>query len=350
MIKAFFKKRDLIFKKPAGTSRGVLYKKPSWYIFIQDDEQPNRTGIGECSVIPGLSIDKEDEIEARLSDICRDINQGFSDLNYSDPKFPAIAFGLETALLDYSKGGNRELYPSDFTEGRQGILINGLIWMGEYSSMQKQVEKKLEEGYKCIKLKIGAIDFEEEYKILSGIRKTFAASELELRVDANGAFKAGQAKEILKRLAELEIHSIEQPIKASQLREMARICENSPVPVALDEELLGVYPYSKKAELIEEIKPQYIVLKPGLLGGFKQTEEWIDIANAHNIKWWITSALESNIGLNAIAQWTYTIKSDMPQGLGTGSLFEQNVNSPLKISSAKLFYQPDKKWSYEFVY
>lgn len=350
MMKAYFQKRNFVFKTPAGTSRGVLKSKPSWFIYLYDEHQPEKKGIGECSLIPGLSIDDEKLIEDKLSEICMKINRNEYDFSKSVPDFPAISFGVETALIDYYCSGSKQLFPSEFTKGKTGISINGLIWMGDFTSMHRQVVKKIEEGYNCIKLKIGAISLQEELLILSNIRKQFSSSELELRVDANGAFSFEEALEILKKLADLEIHSIEQPIFASQLYEMARLCEETPIPIALDEELIGKYPFDNKRKLIELLQPQYLVLKPSLLGGFKETTDWINIADEFGIGWWVTSALESNIGLNAIAQWVYTLNSPMPQGLGTGSLFERNVDSPLEIQGAKLFYNDCKDWSYEFVY
>ncbi len=350
MMKAYFQKRIFLFKNPAGTSRGVLKSKPSWFIYLYDENQPEIKGIGECSIIPGLSIDNERKIEQKLSEICMLINKGEFDFSNPITDFPAISFGLETALLDYNCSGTKELFPSEFTAGNAGIPINGLIWMGDLTSLQSQVKKKIDEGFKCIKLKIGAISLDEELLVLSNIRKQYSANDLELRVDANGSFGFNEVPDILKKLADLEIHSIEQPIFSSQLYEMAKLCEKPPIPIALDEELLGKYPYDNKRKLVELLKPQYLVLKPSLLGGFKETTEWINIADEFGIGWWITSALESNIGLNAIAQWTYTLNSDMPQGLGTGLLFERNINSPLEIKSAKLFYNDSKVWSYEFVY
>lgn len=350
MMKAYFQKRSLQFNKPAGTSRGVLLHKPSWFIYLYNEDEPDVKGIGECSIIPGLSHDDESLIEDKLSEVCQLINKEAYDFTKPLHDFPAITFGLETALLDYENSGNKILFPSKFTEGLAGIPTNGLIWMGDLTSMSEQVERKLDEGYRCIKLKIGAIDIDDEFLVLSNLRKQFSSKELELRVDANGAFRFEQAPDILKRLADLEIHSIEQPIMPSQLYEMARLCEETPLPIALDEELIGKHPYHVKRKLVEMLQPQYLVLKPGLLGGFKETTDWINIAEEFDTGWWVTSALESNIGLNAIAQWTYTLDSNMHQGLGTGSLFARNIESPLEIIGSKLFYSGNKKWSLEFVY
>lgn len=349
MMKAYFQKRNLNFKKPAGTSRGVLLQKPSWFIFLYDEDNPEIKGIGECSIIPGLSHDDENLIEDKLSEVCQLINKEEYDFTKPLHEFPAITFGLETALLDFENSGSKILFPSEFTDGKDGITTNGLIWMGDLTSMSEQVGQKLNEGYRCIKLKIGAIDLDDEILILSNLRKQFSSKELELRVDANGAFSFEDAPDILRRLADLDIHSIEQPIMPSQLYEMARLCEETPLPIALDEELIGKHPYHVKQKLVEVLQPQFLVLKPGLLGGFKETTDWINIAEEFDVGWWVTSALESNIGLNAIAQWTYTLDSKLPQGLGTGSLFERNIESPLEIIGSKLFYSGNKKWSLEFV-
>ena len=236
------------------------------------------------------------------------------------------------------------LFPSHFTDGKAGIPINGLIWMGEKSFMKEQIEDKIQQGFSCIKLKIGAIDFDAEMELLRYIRKEFSAKEIELRVDANGAFQPENALEKLKRLSDLSLHSIEQPIRQGQYKEMAKLCKETPLPIALDEELIGVFNTSDKENLIEEIKPQYIILKPSLIGGFQGTKEWVNLAEKNQIGWWITSALESNIGLNAIAQFTYLQNNPMPQGLGTGSLFTNNIESPLQVKGENLNYNPQLTW------
>ena len=348
-MQAYFIKRALQFKTPAGTSRGVLNEKPSWFLLLKD-EANNKQGIGECSVIPDLSIDKEREIEPTLEQICLAINQGTPikprEMAYS---FPAIQFALETALIDYQNGGHRILFPSEFTSGQESIPINGLIWMGDAQHMRNQVNQKLEQGYGCIKLKIGAIDTDEELSIIHELRKTYPTSKLELRVDANGAFHYDEAREVMKELAVREVHSIEQPISSGHTEEMAKLSADSPLAVALDEELIGLREYRDKYQLIEAIKPQYLILKPSLLGGFNESREWIRIADDFETGWWVTSALESNIGLNALAQWTYSLNVDMPQGLGTGGLFRENIGSPLEIKDARLFYNPDTPWKEDFI-
>jgi len=348
-MQAFFRKRSLQFKNPAGTSRGILHEKPSWFLFLKDEDN-NKHGIGECSIIPDLSIDKKSEIEPTLQHICQAINQGNpikpNEMAYG---FPAIQFALETALIDYQNGGTRILFPSEFTSGQESLPINGLIWMGNIQHMRNQVNKKLEQGFSCIKLKIGAINTDQELSIIHELRKTYPASKLEIRVDANGAFQYDEAREVMKVLAIREVHSIEQPIAKGHTEEMAKLSADTPLAVALDEELIGLMEYESKYQLIEAIKPQYLILKPSLLGGFNASKEWIRIAEDFDAGWWVTSALESNIGLNALAQWTYTLNVDMPQGLGTGSLFKENIESPLEIQDAQLFYNPGKSWNEHFI-
>ncbi len=343
MFQVYYKKYILQFKQPSGTSRGILTEKVSWFIFLNNNQRPEITGIGECGPLKGLSIDDRMDYENKLSEVCNNIG------NYVDQKeglneFPSIRFGVEMALLDYNHGGQKILFPSAFTIGKDSISINGLVWMGSYDEMRKQVKKKIELGYGCIKLKIGAIDFENELQLIRSIRKEFSSSQIEIRIDANGAFNPEEASEKLKRLSEFELHSIEQPIRQNQWEAMAELCATSPIPIALDEELTGIVDLHRKLKLLEEIKPQYIILKPSLLGGFKATEEWIDLAKEKQIGWWVTSALESNIGLNAIAQWTYTLENKMPQGLGTGQLYINNFECPLRISNGRLFSKPEETW------
>lgn len=344
MIKAVVRNREFKFVRPANTSRGTLYSKNVWYIVLYDTDNPLRKGIGECSVFPGLSMDDVEGFEKKLTEITNMINKGMLSLKIPIRDWPSVNFAIETALTDLNNGGERVIYPSDFTNGRGYILINGLIWMGSKSEMLKQIDEKLDLGFRCLKLKVGAIDFQSENEILQMIRNRYSPDDLEIRLDANGAFSTYEALEKLKALSDFEIHSIEQPILPSQLEEMATLCRLSPIPVALDEELIGKYPIENKHRLLKIVKPQYIVLKPGLLGGIKSCEEWITSANEMNIGWWITSSLETNIGLNAIAQWTYTLKNPMHQGLSTGNLFINNIASPLALTGEKLYYFPKKKW------
>jgi o-succinylbenzoate synthase len=357
MLKASYQPYKLIFKTPGGTSRGTLSHKTSWIISLWKDTHPGIKGIGECSVLPGLSPDDHPELEQKIKETCDNIHQLIhifsqqsSDNSTSQDEeiptagfhkslaqWPALRFAIETALIDLKQQGKQILFPSDFTKGKAGILINGLIWMGSPQKMNHQIEEKLNAGFKCLKIKIGAIDFNEEENILKALRKRFSRNDLELRVDANGAFSPDKALEILKKLAQLDIHSIEQPIRPGQWQEMARLCKTSPLPIALDEELIGISEPSRKDEMISTIQPQYIILKPSLTGGFQASNQWIDTARKTNTSWWITSALESNIGLNAIAQWTYTLNNPLPQGLGTGQVFANNIDTGLSITKGCLW-------------
>ncbi|MCU4175114.1 o-succinylbenzoate synthase [Carboxylicivirga sp. N1Y90] len=342
MLKASFSKHILKFRKPGGTSRGVLYEKPSWYIKLEDKK--GNIGIGECSLIPGLSPDNMDQIELQLQLVCDHINDFREDFHARLVDWPAIRFALEMAFKGLETGNPYLLYPSLFTSGSDSIAINGLIWMGSVDDMNQQIEQKLDQGFSCLKLKIGALDFESEIEVLKNIRKRFSKEALELRVDANGAFAIEDAGNKLKELAQFDIHSIEQPIQAGQWEAMRLLCRNTPLAIALDEELIAVNQFAKKKELLALIEPQYIILKPSLLGGWKASEEWIAIAQQYNIAWWVTSALEGNVGLNAIAQWTYTLKNRMPQGLGTGQVYTNNVQSPLYLKGDALFHHAEKSW------
>ena len=343
MIKATYKKYILNFKNPSGTSRGVLRTKETWFIFLEENE---KNGVGETGLFRGLSIDDVPNYEEKLSWVCKNINLGLDKLLFETLQFPSIQFGLEQAFLSLKSNNKFDLFPSEFTKSNKSIAINGLVWMGDKQFMKNQIQEKLKTGFSCIKMKIGAIDFETEIELLKSIRKEFSSKEIELRVDANGAFKPENALNKLEVLSELDIHSIEQPIKQGQLQEMASLCENTPLPIALDEELIGVFSSEEKMKVIETVKPQFIILKPSLVGGFKGSKEWIDLAEKSNIKWWITSALESNIGLNAIAQYTYTLKNELPQGLGTGGLFTNNFESPLEVINGTLQYNNSKNWNF----
>lgn len=330
--------KQLHFKSPAGTSRGVYTTRQVWYIQVTSSDYPGRVGIGECAPLPQLSCDDYPDYEERLRAICRSVEQhdGVYDAE-SLRAFPSMLFGLETAFLHLTKG-SLALFDTPFSRGEQGIPINGLIWMGHYREMLAQIEKKVAENYRCIKLKIGAIAFEQELDLLRHIRSAFSAKEIELRVDANGAFEPHVALDRLKQLSEFDLHSIEQPIRAGQWEEMARLTELSPLPIAFDEELIGWHTWEQKGNLLDALHPHYTVLKPSLHGGMRGSAEWIRAAEQRNIGWWITSALESNIGLNAIAQWCATYPNLMPQGLGTGLLFTDNVDLPLEIRKDCLWY------------
>ena len=335
MYRIHIEPRTLHFKQPAGTSRGVYTTRRVWYLHLTSDSQPGREGIGECAPLPNLSCDDLPHYEQLLSSLCQEAAQSGIDYERLRP-YPSILFGLETAFRHFERG-TASLWDTPFSRGEQGIPINGLIWMGSYTQMLSQIEAKMQAGFRCIKLKIGAINFEEELSLLKMIRRHFSAKEIELRVDANGAFSPAEALEKLKRLSELDLHSIEQPIRAGQWDSMARLSQLSPLPIALDEELIGVHSTSRKKELLETIHPQYIILKPSLHGGLRGSQEWIAAASQLGIGWWITSALESNIGLNAIAQWCATLHNPLPQGLGTGALFTDNIPMPLEVRGDELW-------------
>lgn len=342
---ATYHKHILEFKRASGTSRGVLKTKETWFVIL---EHNGKRGIGECGILRTLSVDDVPEYEEKLKWTCAHIHLGLTKLLQELIAFPSIQFGLEQAFLSLEKSNPFELFSSQFTEGSDAIPINGLVWMGDKKFMKTQIKEKIKQGFSCIKMKIGAIDFDTELELLKFIRQDYSKRDIELRVDANGAFSPNNALEKLKILSELDLHSIEQPIKAGQLNEMALLCDETPLPIALDEELIGVFSVTDKERIIQTIQPQYIILKPSLIGGFKGSEEWMSIANANNIDYWITSALESNVGLNAISQWTYTLKSKLPQGLGTGSLYTNNIDCPLEVKNGALYYNSGQKWNFNY--
>jgi len=341
MLKAFFKPYNLIFKQASGTSRGVLREKKTYFLILEDGQNK---GIGECGLFKGLSCDDRPDYEDQLQWVCEHIDLVLDELLKQTIDFPSIQFGLEMAFLSLQAQDNFELFPSKFTQGQDQIAINGLIWMGEKSFMKSQIVDKIQQGFSCVKLKIGAIDFEEELALLKYIRQEFSAQDIELRVDANGAFAPDEALEKLNRLSEYELHSIEQPIKPDQWKAMAELCEKTPLDIALDEELIGVQHVTKRQKLLQTIQPHYIILKPSLVGGFEHCKTWMTMAEQQQIGYWMTSALESNIGLNAIAQFTYNLGLKRPQGLGTGGLFTNNIKSPLEVRGEYLTYNPHKKW------
>lgn len=338
-MKASWKKHQLIFKNPSGTSRGVLNTKDSYFLILKNE---NKIGIGECGILRGLSADDRPDYESTLTKTCQNITTSFPELYTSLKEFPSIQFGLEMALKDLNSS-HHNLFPSPFTQGLESQAINGLVWMGSPEFMRQQVKDRIQSGFRVIKMKIGAINLKDEFDILKMLRSEFSSSDIEIRVDANGAFQAQSALEILKNLSDLDIHSIEQPIAKGQWQEMARICEDSPLDIALDEELIGVFNLEKKKELLKTIRPQFIIIKPSFIGGFLGSEEWIELAERENSKWWLTSALESNIGLSAIAQWNYTLGNEMPSGLGTGSLYINNFKSPLYLENGRIGYDLEKQ-------
>ncbi|MDR6369051.1 o-succinylbenzoate synthase [Chryseobacterium bernardetii] len=324
----------LQFKRPSGTSRGVLLDKETFILTISEE---GRKGVGECAIFRGLSFDDRPDYEEKLQWLCKNINQDSVFLKEELKEFPSIWFGYEQAIQNL-KYGDSLYFPSEFTEEKSAITINGLIWMGDAAYMEEQIQEKLDKGFHCIKLKIG-VDWKSEHVILQKLREKFSKDQLELRVDANGGFSKEEALLVLQQLADLHIHSIEQPIKAGNWDDMVELCSKTPTPIALDEELIGIIDPVKKKQLLEKIQPQYIILKPALVGGFSGSDEWISLAENQNIGWWITSALESNIGLNAIAQYTFTKKNPMPQGLGTGALFVNNFESDLELRNELLWFK-----------
>ena len=340
---ANYYKYILNFKQPSGTSRGILKTKETWFIVLNDN---GKQGIGECGILRGLSVDDQPNYEDILKWTCLNIHLGLETLLDELVKFPSIQFGLEMAMMSLNSKSPFELFPSKFTQGEDKIPINGLIWMGTETFMKQQIKDKVEAGFNCIKLKIGAIDFDTELNLLKSIRNEYSSKDIELRVDANGAFLPETALEKLKYLSEYDLHSIEQPIQPRLFEAMAELCRNSPLPIALDEELIGVFSVTKKKELLQMIQPQYIILKPSFVGGFKGSSEWIALAEQMNIGWWMTSALESNVGLNAIAQWTYTLQNTLHQGLGTGSLFTNNFDSPLRVKNGTLRHEKKISWNF----
>jgi len=353
MLKGDFFTHRLNFKFTAGTSRGNLHVKDTWFIKVWDDENPSVVGFGECGPLQGLSPDPLDALEKEISKTLKDIEEyempgdhvsclemaGMLVRNH----FPSLRFALETALLDLLNGGERMIIKNDFYTSGMLIPINGLIWMNEKGHMIDQAQQKIAEGFGCIKMKIGAINFEEELEVLNYIR-SHGEEDITLRVDANGAFSEDEVIGRIERLSAYSIHSIEQPIKAGNWKAMAAICKESAIPIALDEELIGMG--EKKEDLLHEIQPQYIVLKPTLHGGFSETAEWIELADKYNIGWWITSMLESNIGLNAICQFAAEKSPNMVHGLGTGKLYSNNIESPLTIQNGHISYLNTQKWDY----
>jgi O-succinylbenzoate synthase len=345
-LKATYQKYLLQFKRPSGTSRGVLNEKETWFIILEDN---GKKGIGECGILRGLSADDRLDYEEKLKWTCDNIHLGKDSLWEALLEFPSIQFGIEMAFQSLASENPFMLFASAFTQGKQNININGLVWMGDEEFMRQQIEEKLAQGFHCIKLKIGAIDFQKELDLLRFIRQNFDADTIEIRADANGAFDENKTLYKLNQLSGYHIHSIEQPIKKNNTDRMAELCKTTPIPIALDEELIGVFLHEEKEQLLQKIKPQYIVLKPSFVGGFRGTKEWIDLAKKHQIGWWITSALESNIGLNAIAQWTFLQNNSMPQGLGTGGLYTNNFDCPLEIKKGQLVYNSRLNWICDLV-
>jgi O-succinylbenzoate synthase len=352
MLHLRFSQRTLRFNFSARTSRGALAEHIAWYLHLTDEAFPTVKGIGEAAPLAGLSPDYSPDFPQAIADLCQRFNAGalaaFTAADapaFVGPGMPALTFALETAALDLARGGRHQLYDNAFSRGEAALPINGLVWMGGAAFMREQIQQKLAAGYSCLKLKIGGLDFATELGLLAEIRAVAPPEQLTLRVDANGAFAPANALDKLMQLAAFDIHSIEQPIAAGQAAALAALCRTSPIPIALDEELIGVTDPARQAALLDEVRPAYIVLKPTLLGGHAATRQWIALAEARSIGWWITSALESNVGLNAVAQLTgeYDVHG-FAQGLGTGQLYHNNLAAPLHISDGALRYAPTEAW------
>lgn len=344
-MKASYHKYILHFKQPSGTSRGVLTDKETWFLVLEEN---GKKGIGECGILRGLSADDRPDYEEKLQWVCNNIHLGAEKLWEALIEFPSIQFGVEMAFLSLQSENPFVLLPSKFTSEEASIVINGLVWMGDEAFMKRQIEEKIEQGFRCIKMKIGAIDFEKEKALLRFIRQNFDAQTMEIRVDANGAFSENEALDKINQITGFQIHSIEQPIQKNKTDTMSVLCKNTQLPIALDEELIGVFSLADKEALLQKIQPQYIILKPSFIGGFRGTSEWIALAEKYQIGWWITSALESNIGLNAIAQFTFLQNNPMPQGLGTGALYTNNFESPLQVAQGQLWYRNGVEWQFDF--
>lgn len=332
---ATYQKYTLLFKEPAGTSRGFLREKTVWFVRLADRQNPERVGVGECAPMAGLSLDDRPDFEAQLARVCAQINAGETLPAIDLSVFPALAFGLETALLDWRGGGKQRLFDTPFSRGETALPTHGLLWMAEPEALLQQARAKVAQGFTCLKMKIGALDFAAECALLAQLRREFPA--VELRLDANGAFTPQNALHRLESLARFNIFALEQPLKPGQPAEMAGLCARSPIPIALDEELIGLNTASQRQHLLETVRPQYVVLKPALLGGFSAAEDWITLAGHQGLGWWVNSALESNIGLNALCQWVSALApAGIIHGLGTGQLYANNLPAPVQLAGAAL--------------
>ncbi len=327
-----------------GTSKGVITDRTVWYLMAWQSDRPEVVGIGEAALFPGHSKEYPADVKAKLLELCADTSDWELRLHTDLVNVPSVRFAVEQCLRDLQVGGSKNLFPSDFTIGRSAIPINGLVWMGDRSIMKQRIREQIESGHTTVKMKIGAIGLADELDLLRAVRAEFSEQDLVLRVDANGAFTPTEVPGVLLQLADLRVHSIEQPVAPGLYEVMADLCATSPVPIALDEDLIGLNTPGSKVDLLESIRPQFIVIKPSLVGGWAATQQWIDLAGARNIGWWITSALESSIGLNAIAQYTATLGVSIAQGLGTGRVYTNNIPSPLEADRGLLHYRPEVEW------
>jgi O-succinylbenzoate synthase len=344
MIRAAWKELQLAPAFPLGTSKGTITTRTVWYLIAWDAERPHVRGIGEAALFPGHSKEFPADVRTKLLELCANTSDWRQRVNGDLVDVPSVRFAVEQCLKDLAASGSKELFPSTFTLGAQGIPINGLVWMGDAATMRQRIREQIDGGSRCVKMKIGALAFEEELELLKAVRAEYSVKDLALRVDANGAFGAHNAMDVLQRLAGLGVESIEQPVPAGLYETMAELCERSPIAIALDEDLIGLNQRDARMDLLQNVKPQHIVIKPSLVGGWTAAQEWITLAKEHGIGWWITSALESSIGLNAIAQWTATLGVQVPQGLGTGRVYVDNIPSPLEVERGALWYRPEKAW------
>lgn len=347
MIEATWKEITFTPHFALGTSKGVLQERTAWFLIAWEKENPKVRGIGEAAPFPGHSREFPATVRTKMLELCANTTDWVSRLSGDLLPVPSVRFAVEQCLRDLQAKGSKILYPSDFTLGREGIPINGLVWMGDKATMNERIKAQIDRGNRCVKMKIGALDIADELDLLAAIRKQYSADELTLRVDANGAFTPTGIRPVLERLAELQVHSIEQPVGPGLYEMMEELCADTPLPIALDEDLIGMNTREAKQDLLDHVQPQYIVIKPTMVGGWAASQEWIDLARERGIGWWITSALESSIGLNAIAQWTATLGVTIPQGLGTGSVFVDNIPSPLAVEGQELRYHPERAWDLE---
>ena len=327
-----------------GTSKGTINDRIVWYLIAWDDARPDVMGIGEAALFPGHSKEFPADVRTKLVELCARTDDWRHRLITDLVDVPSVRFAVEQCMRDLAVSGTKELFPSEFLVGRSTLPINGLVWMGDKATMRDRIREQIDGGNTCVKMKIGAIGITDELELLSAVRKEFSAADLTLRVDANGAFDALNVMDVLEQLAALDVHSIEQPVAPGLYEMMEELCARSPIPIALDEDLIGLNRRDLKADLLDHVRPAYIVLKPSLVGGWQAAQEWIDLANERNIRWWVTSALESSIGLNAIAQWVATLGVTMPQGLGTGKVYANNIPSPLLAERGQLRYRPEVAW------
>jgi o-succinylbenzoate synthase len=345
MIHATWKELTLTPRFPLGTSKGVISERTVWYLIAWDNDRPKVRGMGEAALFPGHSKEFPADVRTKLLELCADTSNWEHRLYDDLVQVPSVRFAVEQCLRDLQVSGTKVLFPSEFTLGRKGIPINGLVWMGDKATMRERIKMQIDGGSRCVKMKIGAIDIADELQLLADVRREFNADALTLRVDANGAFSGSNVMPVLERLAELDVESIEQPVPPGLYEVMAELCARTPLPVALDEDLIGINTRDAKADLLDHVRPQHIVIKPSMVGGWAAAQEWIDLAQERGIGWWITSALESSIGLNAIAQWTATLGVSIPQGLGTGSVYTDNIPSPLNVKAGELRYSPEVAWN-----